>query len=206
MAGGELALVPDCLRPELPADHNRHQQRAERHQDALGDAVEEVQPVGRPCLRIRDAEDIRRGDPLRAEGIETDERTQRRAAERRDEGIRFALIALAGLARLVDEMRHDDLQQGDRRRDGREYDQQVKQQAEQRAHRHLLKDVLHGDEQQLRAAELARRVERKAPGDDAQTRHQRDQRIHDDDDERIFLEVLLAVEIGAVGDHRAHAE
>ena len=95
VAGGELALVPDCLRPELPADHNRHQQRAERHQDALGDAVEEVQPVGRPCLRIRDAEDIRRGDPLRAEGIETDERTQRRAAERRDEGIRLSLIHIS---------------------------------------------------------------------------------------------------------------
>ena len=41
-------LGVDYLGPELPAVHNAHQQRAQRHQNALGDAVKEVQPVGAP--------------------------------------------------------------------------------------------------------------------------------------------------------------
>lgn len=105
-------------------------------------------------------------------------------------------------------MGHDGLQQGDRRGDGRKDDQQVEDDAEDRADHaaHAVKHILHGDEEKLRTADLTRGVQRETRGHDAQTRHQSDDGVHDDDDRGILFEVLLLVEVGAVGNHGAHAD
>ena len=105
-------------------------------------------------------------------------------------------------------MGHDGLQQGDRRGDGRKDDQQVEDDAEDRADHaaHAVKHILHGDEEKLRTADLTRGVQRETRGHDAQTRHQSDDGVHDDDDRGILFEVLLLVEVGAVGNHNAHRD
>ena len=104
-------------------------------------------------------------------------------------------------------MSHHSLQQGDRRGDRRKHHQQVEQDAEDGAQTaHAAEHVLHGDKQQLGAAQRAGGIQGETAGDDAQAGHQRHQRIHDDDENGVFLEVLLLIQIGAVGDHNAHAQ
>ena len=205
---GLLALRLDHLGADLPADHQGHQQRAQRHHDALGQHIPEVQPVGSPCGQFaRHTQKITWRKARGAQRIGADQNAAQTHAGRSDEGVGLTLVALAGVAGLIHEVGHDDLQQGDGGGNGGEYHQQIEQDAEDGTHGiHAAEHVLHGDEQQLGAAQRAVGVEGEAAGNDAQTGHQSHQRIHDDDEDGVLLQVLLLLQVGAVGDHGAHAQ
>ncbi len=68
------------------------------------------------------------------------------------------------------------------------------------------KHVLHGDEQQGGAAQIAGGIQSEAAGQHAQAGHQSHQRVHDHDQQRVLLDVLLLIQIGAVGNHGRHAQ
>ena len=104
-------------------------------------------------------------------------------------------------------MGHNGLQQGDRGGDGGKHHQQVEQDAEDGAcSAHAVEHVLHGDEQQGGAAQVAGGVQGETAGDHAQTGHQGHQGIHHHDDDGVLLQVLLLIQIGAVGDHSRHTQ
>ena len=104
-------------------------------------------------------------------------------------------------------MRYDDLQQGDGGGDGGEHHQQVEENAEERAHTaHTAEHILHGDEQQAGAAQIAVGVEGEAAGQHAQSRHEGHDGVHDNDQQAVLLNVLFLAQIRAVGDHSAHAQ
>ena len=124
-----------------------------------------------------------------------------------DERVLFPLVALAGFTGLVDEVGHDHLQQGDGGGDGGEHHQQVEQDTEEGTHStHTVKNVLHGDEQQGRAAQRALGVQSETGGQHAQSGHERNQGVHADDQQTVLLDVLLTIQIGTIGDHGAHAQ
>ena len=104
-------------------------------------------------------------------------------------------------------MRHDDLQQRDGGGDGGEDHQQVEQQAEHGADgAHLVEHVLHGDEQQLGAADSTGGIQSETTGHNAQAGHQSHHGVHDNDEQRVLFNVFLLVQVGTVGDHGAHAQ
>ena len=108
-------------------------------------------------------------------------------------------------------MGHHGLQQGDGGGDGCQHHQQVEDDAEDRADHaavavHVVKHVLHGDEQQLGAADGAFGIEGEAGRHNAQAGHQSHQGIHDHDEHGVLLQVLLLAQVRTVGDHRAHAD
>ena len=104
-------------------------------------------------------------------------------------------------------MGHNGFQQGDGGGDGGEHHQQVEHDAEDGTHgAHAVEHVLHGNEQQGGAAQIAGGVQGEAAGDDAQAGHQGHYGIHDYDDHSVFLEVLFLVHVRAVGDHGRHTQ
>ena len=103
-------------------------------------------------------------------------------------------------------MGHDDLQQRDGGGDGGKHHQQIEQDAEQSAQGHFVEHILHGHKQQGRAAQSAGGVQGETAGDNAQTGHQGHQSIHDNDEQSVLLDVFLFMQVGAVGDHGAHAQ
>ena len=206
---GLLHLLLDDLRPDLPADHQGHQQGAQRHHDALRQHIPEVQPAVVPHADggLRQVHQLPRREAGAAQLVGAHQDAAHAHGDGSDEGVRLALVALAGIAGLIHEVGHNDLQQGDGGGDGGEHHQQVEQDAEDGAcAAHAAEHVLHGDEQQLRAAQRAIGVQGEAAGDDAQAGHQGHQRIHGDDEDGIVLDVLLFIQIGAVGDHGTHAQ
>ena len=123
-----------------------------------------------------------------------------------DEGIGLALVALAGVTGLIAEVGHDDLQQRDGGGDGSKHHQQIEQDAEQSAQGHFVEHILHGHKQQGRAAQSAGGVQGETAGDNAQTSHQGHHGIHDNDEQSVLFDVFLFMQVGAVGDHGAHAQ
>ena len=104
-------------------------------------------------------------------------------------------------------MGHNDLQQGDGRGNSCQNHQQVEDDAEDVTHStHGVEHILHGDEQQLGAANGAVGIQSEAGGHNSQTCHQSDDGIANDDDESVLFQVLLLIQVGAIGDHGAHAQ
>ena len=78
VADGGFALVLDHLRADLPADHQGHQQAAKRHEHALGDHVEEVQPAVAPALVAVQLQKLPWRDPVGAQTVNADQHAQQR--------------------------------------------------------------------------------------------------------------------------------
>ena len=147
-------LVERELRADLPADHDGHEHGAERHHDAFGPAVEEVEPAVVPVKHLGRAEDLRRGEAVGAETVGRDEQRDRGDDDGDDHNDLLAADGLALLGRLVDEVSREHLHQGDGGGDGRDQDQDVEDHAEHAAESaHVVEHVLQRDEQELRAAE-----------------------------------------------------
>ena len=205
----EEDLLPQGIRLQLPADHQAHEQRPQGHQQALGHAVEQTQPAGAPAgqLGAGQTQQLRRGDVIAAHTVGADQSAQGRTDHHRNGGIQLAAVALALFPCLIAEMGHDDLQHGDGGGDGGKEHQQVKQDAEHgTGGSHLIEHVLHGDKQQLRAAQSSVGVQGKASGNDTQTGHQGHHGIHAHDDHGALAQILLLVQIGAVGNHDTGAQ
>ena len=110
--------------------------------------------------------------------------------------------------RLVHVEGGHDLDQRDGGGDGRDENEYVEDEAEDGAEAaHGGEHVLQRYEQQARAGHggvLA--AEGDGRGQDCEGGHDGDQRVGGDDDERVLLDVLLLLKVGAVGDHGAHAQ
>ena len=202
----QAALIVHELRLQLIADADAHEQGAQRHQDALGDHIKEVQPAVTPGGGLH-SEQIERGDVVGAQAVQAHQDAQNAGGKSGDDGVSLALVALALVAGLVHKVGHDDLQQGDGGGNCGQDDQQVEDNAEDVTHgTHGVKHVLHGDEQQLGAADGALGIQGETGGHDSQAGHQGNEGIADDDDQSVLFNVLLLIQVGAVGDHDTHAQ
>ena len=142
-----------------------------------------------------------------AQAVHAHQHAQHRHQHGDDKGVLLPPVAQAPVPGVVYEMDHHGFQQRDGGGDGGENHQQVEQQPEDGADgAHAVKHVLHGDEQQPRAAQRAVGVQSEPGGNDAQARQDGDEGIHHHDDQGVFLQVFLFIQIGAVGDHNGHAD
>ena len=147
-------LVEHDLRANLAADHQRHEHGTERHHDAFGPAVKEVQPAVVPAGDLR-LEQVGGSEAVGAEAVGRNEDGNERDDDGDLEHDALALERLALLGRLVDEVSREDLHQGDGGGDGRDQDQQVEDHAEDAAEgAHVVEHVLQSREEQARAVEL----------------------------------------------------
>ena len=216
-----LALRHDqVFRLPLPAYEQGHHQRAERHQYALGDDVEEVEPavdehrdLARHQLVDAHAEEgVRSGNRTcytghaAAYGVERDGQAD---DEREDGRNAHDLGAVGGLALLavgVDAPGDDGLEQGDGRGDRRDEHEEVEHESDEAAKAaHAQEDVLHGVEQQAGTLVLLH-AEGRAGRENSAGCHDGYQSITGRDYERVLLQVLLLIQVGAVGDYGAHAK
>ena len=107
---GRLAgvnLVEQVVGLELPADHEGHEHRAERHCNAFGPAVHEVEPAVVPGI---DAESLLEGDPhaVCAEAVDRNEQRLNKNGDGDPENDFGAVVGLAESRALVDEVGGDD--------------------------------------------------------------------------------------------------
>ena len=214
--GALLDLVLEELGLELPADHDGHDQRTERHRDALGKHIHEVEPVSIPveaggsCL----AEELPGSEAVAAEAVGRDQDRHEGddGADDGDGAGTAGLLALRGSA--VDERDGHSLNQGDGGGDGRDQNEDKEDDAEDGADlAHAGEHVLQGDEQKLRAAE-GDLVDGNAivdavgngGGDDGDTGQNSDQGIGGNDEHGVLGQALLLAQVGAIGDHGAHSQ
>ena len=77
-------LAVQGFRLDLPADHDGHEQGAERHGNAFGDHIHEVEPVSAPVSLGVDVEQVLRRDAVGAETVNRDEAGQQGDGEADD--------------------------------------------------------------------------------------------------------------------------
>ena len=101
----------------------------------------------------------------------------------------------------------DDFEQGEGRRNCCDENKGIEQEAHDVADvSHLLKDDLHGQEQESRAGAGLAAEECVACGHNDHAGHDRNDGIADNNDDCVLLDALLLLKVGAVGDRCAHAE
>ena len=200
-------FVGDGLGPQLPANHDAHNQRAGGHGQALGQGVHEVQPAVVPGT---DADGLLEGHPdaVAAQAVHGHQGGLDHDGDAHPEHSLGAVALLALALRVVQQEGDDHLDQGDGGGNGRHQHEQIEDHAEQGADSaHGLEHVLEGDEQQLWAAEGgAGSVGRHGGGNDGDARHDGNQGVREDHHHGVLHNVLLLFHIGAVGDGDAHGQ
>ena len=208
-------LVVQGFRLDLPADHDGHEQGAERHRNAFGPGVHEVEPAVIPRSGLRaDAEELPRGERTRAKTVGSDEAGQQEDDDAHEGDRTRTAGLLTARAGAVDKRDGDRLDQGDGGRDGRDQNEGIEDEAEDAADgAHVMEHVLQGGEQKGRAAELDLgdgHALGDAVGDgrrdNGETGHDGNEGIGDNDDNGVFRQVLTLTEVGAIGDHGAHRQ
>ena len=200
-------FVGDGLGPQLPADHDAHDQRAGGHGQTLGQGVHEVQPAVVPGA---DADHLLERYPhaVAAQAVHGHQSGLNHDGHADPEHGLGAVALLALALRMVQQEGDDHLDQGDGGGNGRHQHEQVENHAEQGADgAHGLEHVLKGDEQQLGTAEGgAGAVGRHGGGDDGDARHDGHQGVRKNHHHRVLHDVLGFLHIGAVGDGDAHGQ
>ena len=201
-------FVQQGLGLDFPADHDAHEQSAQRHCDTFGEGIHEVKPA--IVEFAYDAEGVLERHPhtVGAQTVQSNESGLHHNGDADPENYLVAVAFLALACRSIHKVSYNNFDKGDCGGDGCQQNKQIEHNAEEGANgAHSGENVLQSDEKELWSAQsCAGTIGCNSCGDNGDTGHESDDGIGNNDDNGVLNKAFLLAEVGAIGDHSTHCK